>query len=70
MKLRKVLPLKFLKKLGQKGQSVVEFALLLAVMALITYAFVHFMNRNLSRYWEHAVNLIINDRPGVKTLNL
>lgn len=70
MKLRKLLPIKFLKKAGQKGQAVVEFVLLLAVMAMITYSFVFFMNKNLARYWEHAANLVINDAPGVKTVTL
>jgi hypothetical protein len=70
MKLRKVLPFRFLKKAGQKGQSIVEFVLLLAVMASITYMFVHFMNRNLTRYWEHAANLVVNDAPGIKTLTM
>jgi hypothetical protein len=70
MKLRKGLPLSFLKKLSQRGQAIVEFVLLLAVMSMITYVFVNFMNTNLSRYWEHAANLIINDSPGVKTVTL
>lgn len=70
MKWRKTLPLKFFKKLGQRGQAVIEFVLLLAVMATITYAFTYYMNKNLRRYWEYSINLIINDRPGTKTVTL
>jgi hypothetical protein len=55
MKYRKLLLLK------QKGQTLVEFVLLLAVVSGISYTFVAFMNRNITRYWEHAANLIIND---------
>jgi hypothetical protein len=28
------------------------------------------MNRNIGNYWQYAVNLIINDRPGVQTATL
>jgi hypothetical protein len=59
---------KFLK--NQRGQGIVEYVLLLTVMFSITLLFVGFMNKNLSRYWEHAVNLVINDQPGIKTLTL
>ena len=69
MKIRKrFLHLK--KKLGQKGQTLVEFVLLLAVISSISYVFVSFMNRNLSKYWEYSVNLIITDKPGEKRVQL
>lgn len=61
---------KMWKKRKQSGQAIIEFVLLLAVMTLITYGFVYFMNRNLARYWEYSANLIINDKPGEKTVNL
>lgn len=70
MKQRNLLPDEFLRKLGQRGQAIVEFVLLLAVMSLITYGFVMFMNSNLKRYWEYSANLIINDRPGEKTVTI
>lgn len=59
-----------LKKKKRKGQAIIEFVLLLAVMTLITYGFVYFMNRNLARYWEYSANLVINDKPGEKTVTL
>lgn len=62
--------IKFFRKRKQAGQAIIEFVLLLAVMTLITYGFVYFMNRNLARYWEHSANLIINDKPGEKTVTL
>jgi len=59
-----------LKNKKHKGQAIIEFVLLLAVMTLITYGFVYFMNRNLARYWEYSANLVINDKPGEKTVTL
>jgi len=56
--------------LQQKGQALVEFILLLVAIASISFGFVSLMNRNLGRYWEYYANLIINDRPNVKTVNL
>lgn len=70
MKLRKLLPFKFLKKAGQKGQGIIEFVLLLVVTSGLTYMFVHFMNKNLALYWEHAANLVVNDKAGTKTIKL
>jgi Tfp pilus assembly protein PilW len=67
MKHRNLLPWKFLQNKRQRGQAIIEFVLLLAVMSLVTYGFVYFMNKNLRRYWEYSANLIINDRPGVTT---
>jgi Flp pilus assembly pilin Flp len=54
----------------QKGQSLVEFVLLLAVIAGISFTFAIFMNKSLSRYWQYSVNLIIDDRPGTNTVEL
>jgi hypothetical protein len=63
---RSALELSGLLKSG--GQTVVEFVLLLVVITTISYTFVFFMNRNLARYWEYSVNLIIDDRPGTRTV--
>lgn len=52
---------KWSRRLHQRGQSLVEFVLLLAVISMISYAFVSVMNRNIGAYWEHCVNLIVND---------
>lgn len=71
MKSRKLLPFAKLRKvLNQKGQSIVEFVLLLVVVAGISYGFVSFMNRNLGRYWEYYANLVIDDKPGTRTVQL
>ena len=64
MKLWNRLPLIKLKSLAwlnQKGQTLVEFVLLLAVVSSLSYGFVSLMNRNIGTYWEHCVNLVIND---------
>lgn len=57
-----------IKRVKQKGQALVEFILLLVVLSTVSFGFVTFMNRNLSRYWEYSVNLIIDDKPGTKTV--
>ena len=51
------------QKLGERGQSIVEFVLLMCVLMGISWGFVSFMNYNLSRYWEYSANLVINDGP-------
>jgi hypothetical protein len=59
------------KCLGEKGQSIVEFVLLLSAIASISYFFMGFMNANIARYWEYSVNLIVNDSPAKpKKLNI
>ncbi len=72
MKSWKLLPSnKLTKKLGDKGQTIVEFVLLLAVVTGLSFGFVAVMNKNLARYWEYSANLIVNDKPGgPKALNL
>lgn len=66
MKYRKLIPLN--KILNARGQALLEFILLLVVLSGISFVFVGFMNRNLVRYWEYSVNLIIDDKPGTKTV--
>lgn len=61
----------FLHKLRSKksaGQALVEYILLISIMALISATFVGVMNNGLSRYWSYAVNLIIDDKPGTNTV--
>lgn len=54
----------FYKALSERGQSIVEFVLLLAVITGLSYGFVAVMNKNIARYWEYSANLVVNDRPG------
>jgi hypothetical protein len=69
MKTWKLLPrYKFLKTLfkkgiSERGQSIVEFVLLLSVITGLSYGFVAVMNRNLARYWDYSASLIVNDKP-------
>jgi len=70
MKLKKIFFISSNNSRKQSGQGVVEYVLLLAVISSITYLFVGFMNKNLARYWEHAANLVVNDKPGIKTVTL
>lgn len=65
--------MKLIKKIlrkNQRGQAIVEFVLLLVVISGLSFGFTMFMNRNLSKYWEYYANLVINDKPGVKTVQL
>ena len=39
-----------------------EFVLLLAVISGISFAFVAFMNRSLTKYWVNAVKVIVDDQ--------
>jgi hypothetical protein len=68
MKTWNLLPLTLRKRLNQRGQSIVEFVLLLAVISLISYTFVAVMNKNLARYWQYSANLIVDDKPGTKSV--
>lgn len=52
-----------MKHLGMKGQSLVEFVLLLAAIASISFLFVTATNKYIARYWKYSVNLIVNDHP-------
>jgi Flp pilus assembly pilin Flp len=73
MKPRKLLPQnKFLRLLvkSERGQSIVEFVLLLAVITGLSYGFVAMMNNNLAKYWQYAANLVVDDKPGTKTVKL
>lgn len=59
------------KLLNQRGQSVVEFVLLLFAITGLSWGFISFMNANVAKYWEYSANLIVNDKPGgTKKLNL
>jgi hypothetical protein len=69
MKRRKTLPfVKFWRKIQQRGQAIVEFVLLLVVISGISYGFVTFMTRNIGRYWTYYANLVVDDKPGTKSL--
>lgn len=68
--LQKLLKKLFGKNLSERGQSIVEFVLLLAAITFLSYFFIAVMNRNIGRYWEYSVNLIVNDKPGKKSLTL
>jgi hypothetical protein len=70
MKRWKLLPFNIKKRTGQKGQTLIEFVLLLTVIAGISFGFVSMMNKNITSYWSYAVNLVIDDKPGTKTATL
>lgn len=55
---------------NQLGQSLVEFALLLLVIASMSFIFLRVANRNLAQYWEAYARLIVDDPSQNGTLNL
>jgi hypothetical protein len=69
MKRGKFLPAQRRKK--QAGQTLVEFALLLAVIASVSFVFLRISNRNLANYWQAYARLIVDDpsQNGILDLN-
>lgn len=59
-----------LKKNKQSGQTLVEFALLLLVIATISFGFIAVTNRNLAKYWTAYVRLIVDDPSQDGIINL
>lgn len=59
---RKILPLKIARKLGaEKGQSFVEFILLMLMIIMISFSFMKIVNTNLGKTWVKMVNVVIKD---------
>lgn len=57
----KIVPANVKKKSNEAGQSLVEFALLLLVIVLLSFGFIAVSNRNLGSLWEAYVRLIVDD---------
>ncbi len=49
--------------LWERGQSLVEFVLLLAAITSVSFLFVAGTNRYIGKFWKYSVNLIVNDDP-------
>jgi hypothetical protein len=58
------------KKNKQSGQTLVEFALLLLVIATISFGFIAVTNRNLAKYWIAYARLIVDDPSQNGIINL
>jgi hypothetical protein len=58
------------KKNKQSGQTLVEFALLLLVIATISFGFIAITNRNLAKYWVAYARLIVDDPAENANINL
>ncbi len=61
---------RFYQILNERGQSIIEFVLLLSVVTALSYGFVYMMNKNLATYWQYAANLIVDDKPGTQTVKI
>ncbi len=47
--------------LDQKGQSFIEFVLLMLIVVGLSYGYMKIVNGNLAKRWEKMVNVVIND---------
>ena len=55
-------------KLDQKGQSLVEFVLLMSVIMFLSIGVIKVVNGSIAKYWAHFATIVIDD-PDIK-LNL
>lgn len=55
--------------LNEKGQTILEFALLLLVIVTVSFSFVALINLRLASVWEYVVNIVVYDKP-VKNLKI
>lgn len=67
MKSGKILPKTLMK---QNGQTLVEFALLLLVIAGLSFSFLSLTRGNLAKYWMAYARLIVDDASQTGTLTL
>jgi len=51
----------FKTKLNQRGQTLVEFILLMAVIMTISLMFMKIVNSNLAIYWKFIVTKVVGD---------
>ena len=55
----------------EKGQSFVEFILLMLMVIMLSYGFMRVVNTNLGKTWVKMVNMIIKDTdPEAETVKL
>ena len=55
---------------NQKGQSLVEFMLLLAIIVGISFAFMSGLNRGVAARWSAIANTLLVDTDNNETLEL
>ena len=56
--------------LDQKGQTLVEFVLLLLVIMTISFGYMSVVNGGIASYWEAMGNTLLMDVPKSDTLKL
>jgi hypothetical protein len=57
----KFFPLRKVKLLDQKGQSFIEFVLLMLMVIGLSYGYMKIVNGNLGKKWSSMVTVIVND---------
>lgn len=56
--------------LKQNGQTLVEFVMLLAIIMIISLAYMKTVNSGIGKYWESMGNTLMSDVPNSKKLEL
>ncbi len=54
----------------QRGQTLVEFVMLLLVIMTISFTYMSVVNRGIATYWENMGNVLLLDVPQKQTLKL
>ena len=49
-------------KRGIKGQTLVEFILLLFIIVFISTFFMKLVNHNIAAYWKYFVSVVVDDK--------
>ncbi len=47
--------------LGQSGQTLIEFILLMLMVIFLSFGYMKIVNGNLAKRWERLVNIVVND---------
>lgn len=55
---------------NERGQTFVEFVLLLSMIMLISFSFMRLLNTGIGKYWTAMANTIMLDVPNAKKLKL
>lgn len=54
----------------ERGQTFVEFVLLLSMIMLISFSFMKLLNTGIGKYWTAMANTLLIDVPTAKKLEL
>jgi|GEM_PF-6424288 len=58
-----------IKPQNNKGQSLLEFVLILLVVSALSFSFLSLTNERLGQVWVRMINVVSNDNISVNDLN-